>query len=645
MRRLLLLLPALLTALPAAAQIPPRPRSARYQALQGDLARGWNTWSTHSVLSHVLLPEGVAVSLGLKPTWLGGQFLQHALRGHNRPEKVKPGLRTDDGRYTSLTLSHAGVDLAVESATEGEDLLLLVSARTPADRLPNLIIDLGLLWSRPGTTAREGDHLVARTPGRTVTLGTTGPLGTDANLPLRSPYLVVPLTGPAGGRQRTPEPALDPGAVGVVEAEVGVFTGRVRTLEEIKAVIARERAALARSHARWKDLAEAFQAMQTVLAWNVIYDAENERVISPVSRTWNVNFGGYVLFDWDTYFAAAMYGLYNKGLAYANAVEISKSATADGFVPNFANAYGLASFDRSQPPVGSRIVLDLYRRHREKWLLEEVYAELLGWNRWWPEARGNGPHLSWGTNLAPRDEKEVARAIQFAKFESGLDNAPMFDGVPFKPGRRVFELADVGLTSLYVMDCDALAEIATLLGKGADAGELRARGERYRRALGALWSEEHGIYLDRRTDTGEKSLRISPTHLYPLLARAPSPKQAARMIDQHYFNPAVFHGEFVIPSIARNDPAFGDNNYWRGRIWAPMNYLVYLGMRNYGLPKARADLVARSRKLLLKSWREEQAVYENYNGATGVGGDVRNADSFYHWGALLGFLSFLERGL
>jgi hypothetical protein len=629
---------ALLMASPAAAQIPPRPRSQPYLALQKQLARGWNTWSTHSLLEHVLLPEGLAVRLSLKPTYLGAQYLATALRGNQRPEKLKAGLRTDDGRYTSLELAYAGVEMTVESATEGDDLLLLVRARTPSDRMPHLVVEGGLRWNRPGTVVREGDRLIAGVGGRTVTIATTSATVADANLPVMGPYLAVPLAGPDAGRQRTPEPVS--GAAPDRAHAVAVYTGRARTLAEIEAAVARARAAAVRAAARWGDLAEAFRAMQTVLAWNVIYDAENDRVISPVSRVWNVNFGGYVLFDWDTYFAAAMYGLFDKPLAYANAVEITKSLTPGGFVPNFANAYGMASFDRSQPPVGSRVVLDLYRRHKERWLLAEVYDELLTWNRWWPGHRGNGEWLSWGTDLDGGDE---ARAVQFAKFESGLDNAPMFDGVPLGRSPRVFALADVGLTSLYVMDCDALAEIATTLGKSADAAELRGRADRYRKALGKLWSEERGIYADRRTDTGAASPRLAPTHFYPLLARAPTQKQAERMIAQHYFNPAEMHGAFVLPSIARNDPAFKDNNYWRGRIWAPMNYLVYLGLRNYRLPAARKDLVERSRALLLQSWRAEGAVYENYNATTGAGGDVRNADSFYHWGALLGFISFLER--
>jgi len=46
--------------------------------------------------------------------------------------------------------------------------------------------------------------------------------------------------------------------------------------------------------------------MQTILGWNLTYDPENDRAISPVSRMWSANWGGYVLFDWDTYFASFM---------------------------------------------------------------------------------------------------------------------------------------------------------------------------------------------------------------------------------------------------------------------------------------------------------------------------------------------------
>ena len=152
------------------------------------------------------------------------------------------------------------------------------------------------------------------------------------------------------------------------------------------------------------------------------------------------------------------------------------------------------------------------------------------------------------------------------------------------------------------------------------------------------------MFLNLRTDTGAFSHRLSPTNFYALLSKAPSPSQVEQMLNQHFYNPDEFWGEWVLPSISRNDPGYGDQSYWRGRIWAPMNLLVYLGLRNYPCPQARADLAAKSRELLLKEWVEKGHVHENYNANTGEGCDKQNSDGFYHWGGLLGLIAFIEAG-
>lgn len=162
--------------------------------------------------------------------------------------------------------------------------------------------------------------------------------------------------------------------------------------------------------------------------------------------------------------------------------------------------------------------------------------------------------------------------------------------------------------------------------------------------MGTLWDEKTGTFLNKRLDINTNSSRLSPTSFYPLLAEACTQQQAERMIKEHYYNPNEFYGDYVLPSIARNDSAFKDNDYWRGRIWAPMNFLVYLGMQKYNLTDARTDLVNKSRNLLLKNWRENAGIYENYNSVTGKGNDVYNADGYYHWGALLSFMEFIEKG-
>jgi len=118
-------------------------------------------------------------------------------------------------------------------------------------------------------------------------------------------------------------------------------------------------------------------------------------------------------------------------------------------------------------------------------------------------------------------------------------------------------------------------------------------------------------------------------------------------VREHLYNPVEFWGEWVLPSIARNDPAYPEQSYWRGRIWGPMNFLVYIALRRAGMRQACSDLATKSRALLLKGWLEHGHVCENYNAETGdmaVAEGRTGGDSFYYWGGLLGTVALMEAG-
>ena len=132
---------------------------------------------------------------------------------------------------------------------------------------------------------------------------------------------------------------------------------------------------------------------------------------------------------------------------------------------------------------------------------------------------------------------------QGAAFESGLDNSPMYDDVPYNKQTHLMELADVGLNGMYVMDCLALADIAGVLGRHAEARELRERAKEFQIALRALWHEESAMFLNLRTDSGEYSQRLSPTNFYALLGRGATQEQAEAMIAKHFYNPEEFWGD------------------------------------------------------------------------------------------------------
>lgn len=630
MIRLILFIQLLLVALWVSG-LPYKPSTseAKYKTVQTKLQAGWGTFNHKSVLSHVFLPDGFAMNIGIKlhqnnaDNYLKEAFISS--RGA-RPEKITPGYKAYDGSYSDLTVEWNGVKFKLESATtENQDIMLLVTPIQIPENVPSMVLETGMLWNRQGTSELDGNTIHVQTKNKDLIVHSTS-VPVKEYLANTSPYLAAKF-----------------------DQTVAFYTGESKSLDQIKNLIAKRRSELEKKFSKYGKLAPTYQALQSVIGWNVIYDASNERIIFPVSRLWNDNFGGqYVLFDWDTYFGAWMASMESKELAYANAVEITKAITPGGFIPNFSGSYGSASFDRSQPPVGSLVFKALYQKFQDKWLLEYVYNDLLKWNRWWPKNRDNKGLLCWGSTPVepPLKSDSGTNEWQGAAWESGLDNSPMYDEVPFNKQTHMLELADAGLMGLYVMDCDNLADIAFILGKVPDAKELKDRGEYYRKNLAQLWDEKAGIYKNKRTDTGAFSERLSPTNFYPLLAKAPTQAQAKRMITEHLLNPDEFNGEWMIPSIARNDPAFTNQDYWRGRIWGPMNFLVYLGLRNYDLPEARKILAEKSNKLMMENVRLNRYVYENYNAITGNINDLaegkRMGDNYYHWGALLGFIQILE---
>jgi hypothetical protein len=587
------------------------------------------------VTTQVLLPDGLAIHVGLKhnSTLYSDAFLGDALIGRQTPgaEQVFPGPHSWEGSYTDLRLSWKGHDLRLQTAHDGGNLVMLATPLSPPplSAVPaTIVFSVNYLWDRPGYATRQSSHIEAHGPLHAVAVYCTCKnvtVAADVNLPVGGAYLSADFVEP-----------------------VGISTGAPLAVEKIRAIIDRASEAYHQSVARSGKAANVVDAIQTVLGWDTIYEPEGRRVLSPVSRVWSVTWGGYVIFDWDTFFAATMASIGDRDLAYADAIETLRSETQQGFVPNYARSGDWKSSDRSEPPVGSITVLGIYQRFHDRWFLREAFAPLLRWNLWWAKTRDAQGYLAWGSDgdNTPADLDDTARGTRAgAILESGLDNSPMYDDTTYNATTHTLEFADVGLMSMYIADCDALAAIANDLGETAAASEIRERATRYRTKLATLWDNDAGIFLNKDLRTGQFSSRLSPTNFYPLLAKAATPQQAEVMIRNHLLNPKEFWGEWIIPSIARDDPAFKDQNYWRGRIWGPMNYLVYLGLRNYHQPEVQRQFAEKSYALFLQEWKQSGHVHENYNAITGTGDDVTSSDRFYHWGALLGYIRYLQETL
>ena len=149
----------------------------------------------------------------------------------------------------------------------------------------------------------------------------------------------------------------------------------------------------------------------------------------------------YAIFDWDNLFASLIAASGSEaqnseeetwtfgGFEYAvsNLFQVVKSKVAAGFVPNFA-AGGMKSQDRTEPPVGAKVTLSLVEKFGAdamKWVVEVVFNDLLDWNDWFLRKRLKPPLnlVALGTY---NDQTHSSGNMQDARFESGLDNSPMY---------------------------------------------------------------------------------------------------------------------------------------------------------------------------------------------------------------------------
>jgi hypothetical protein len=384
---------------------------------------------------------------------------------------------------------------------------------------------------------------------------------------------------------------------------------------------------------------EAAEPIGNSMFWNTMYVPSLDLSFPSISRRWAKNWGGWVVGEWDCFFGSLLTNVEDTAQTSASIRAILLAQSPEGVVPNMASGAGTDP-DRSQPPVGSYIVWKDYERNQDRAVLEWAYPRLKRWHQWWFKNRGDGQPwrdgngdglLEWGSDKGSTFSAGGRGFLQAAKWESGMDDSPMYDDAAYNSATYTMELDDVGLNSLYALDSECLAKIAKILGKEDDSRQFAADYERIKTVMQQkMWSEDDGIYENRYWN-GRLSKRLSPTNFYPMLAGVATPKQAERMVKEHLLNPKEFWGKYVIPTIARNDPTFNNQFYWRGDIWGPTNYLVYEGLNRYGKDDVALQFAQKSYDLFMDDWHAHQHTDEQYYAWGGsAGGDLH-----YTWGALL----------
>lgn len=600
----------------------------------------WNTWSTLSPAVMEFLPAGFAICPGV--------YSDSAADVSSLPfgENIRLREHEKDGRYTRLTAEFHGTVLEIEYA-KADAYAVLCRIRTLQNGEWGLRfmvnVALGFLHkpgNMQGTMGAYRSYRIAAAfadePIRVAFTDTPD----EENEKMRELGYYAPEIRKENPRfavakfnlELTPEIRFAVCAANSEElAQAGAEQALLLEMEALKEAALADALQIEGTHGC------AAEAIRDVMAWNAVYDHHNHRPFTSITRYWiDRKFGGW--FVWlDDLFYHGLISLVSGDteMARENILAALSNACPAGNFACLMSEY-TEWVDRSQPPIGAFIVYKYYLYTGDTALLQRALPLFRASIAWWKKCRRtpNGLFAYGSGNLGNGHFKDTKLA---AKDESSMDNSPMHDTAEYDKKTHLLDMNDIALNCLLVMEAENTAQICRALGQ--DGAEYDAFARELGEAVNAqLYDEEREIYANRKLDGSFAS--VSPTSFYPMTAGI-APENRQNKLLAHMFDEKEFFTFAPFPAISADDPAAGDDIYWRGRMWPPLNFMTHAGLRRTGHDREAYRLAKRCMEVFEPGWREENACYENVNAFTGVGKSP-DADPYYGWGALIPLMWVLE---
>ncbi len=209
--------------------------------------------------------------------------------------------------------------------------------------------------------------------------------------------------------------------------------------------------------------------------------------------------------------------------------------------------------------------------------------------------------------IAEKGKNEVAYKQHDSPLKEKFNSTPMFS---------------LDLSALKLLAFDVLERLATMFDAPERDKYAAARREMQKIINETFWCESEGLYINRYT-TGQWARAIGSTSFYPLLAGAVDTPEKLSLIVNNLTDTKRFWGDYVIPTLSVDNAEFGkrskpDNNgrrtppylEYRGSIVPYVNFIVYHGLKRYGLDELAGAVAQKSAALWAAN---ESDNVENYS--------------------------------
>lgn len=292
----------------------------------------------------------------------------------------------------------------------------------------------------------------------------------------------------------------------------------------------------------------------------------------------------------------------------------------------------------TQPPLVAEVAVEI----GDPALWRELWAPLCAYYDWWlrrRDPRGDKLivcHHVWetGADATPRADGAFQQLLATGRRPRALDKGTINPTAKKRPellaarflmledlqaidaaersGALAAGEADLRRLQLYghvavemqaflVANLFAMGHIGDALGETAAAERYRTEAAAIWRAVDErLWDEERGWYIDL---WGEPARPITVMTYAPLVAlHSPHMGTArARRVSAHLRDPTSFATRWPVPTLARDEPSFDPDEYWRGSTWMNVNWLVTRGLFRAALYGGDQPMLDAARHLAARS--------------------------------------------
>jgi len=387
--------------------------------------------------------------------------------------------------------------------------------------------------------------------------------------------------------------------------------------------------------------------------------------------------GGYTIptkglypyqWNWDSVFVALGFATFDPDRAWREIEMLFEGQWRDGMVPHILfrkddpsyfpgpGVWGtdggpIASSGHSQPPVAASVILELTGADATGRGLERADAllpKLMAWHRWylnyrdpdgrgvlavihpWESGRDNLP--DWDEALRAVEVRDVAPYVR--KDTSHVDPAMRphkedYDRylsivaacrkVGWDPEKVAetcpFFVADPGVTFIFLRANRDLLTLAERLGRSAEAEEIRGWIARMEAGAATLWHPDLKAHVARDLRSDKLTDGISSASF---LAPYAGLRDAATLQAlQGHFDRIAQKIRYMMPSYDPDHACYEPLRYWRGPVWAMINYMIAKGFAEAG-DRGRAERLRRDTAALIEAGGF--AEYFSPETGTGAGG-------------------------